>query len=120
MDTKRIVQNSNEAGPIVTWFANLIIGKRVFFLVGIILFTVFFLYQAGTKLTVKTVFPDLLPMNHEYVNLHNKIRDKFGGANQVLIMLQVRDKEDGGQYEDVFNVESLSIVKSITHDLQWR
>lgn len=98
-------------------FADFIIEKRLIFLSGIIIITAFFLYQAVTKLTIKTNFPDLLPYNHAYVSLHNEIRNKFGGANQVLIMLQVRDKEDGGQYDDIFNVETLTTVKNITEEL---
>jgi hypothetical protein len=98
-------------------FAEIVIEKRIFFLIGIILITLFFLYQAIFKLEIKTIYNDLLPKNHEYVNLHNEIRNKFGGANQVLIMLQMRDKEDGGKYEDVFNYETLETVKNITDDL---
>ncbi len=98
-------------------FADIIIEKRLIFLSVILAITAFFLYQALTKLTVKTIFPDLLPRNHAYVQLHDEIRNKFGGANQVLIMVQVRDKEDGGKYEDIFNTETLNIVKGITEDL---
>ncbi len=98
-------------------FADIVIEKRLFFLTGIILITLFFLYQAVFKLEIKTIFNDLLPKNHEYVNLHNEIRDKFGGANQILIMLQMRDKEDGGKYDDVFNYETLETVKNISEDL---
>ncbi|MCP4713988.1 MAG: MMPL family transporter [Deltaproteobacteria bacterium] len=98
-------------------FAELIIDKRLPILVGIILLTGFFLYMAVTRLTVKTVFHDLLPQNHAYVNVHNEIRNTFGGANQAYIMVQVRDREDGGKYDDVFNYETLGIVKNITVDL---
>lgn len=98
-------------------FADIVIEKRLLFLLGIILITLFFLYQAVFKLEIKTIFNDLLPRNHEYVNLHNEIRNKFGGANQVLIMLQMRDKEDGGKYDNVFNFETLETVKNITDDL---
>jgi hypothetical protein len=98
-------------------FADIIIKKRLFFLIAIIFVTLFFLYQAATKLTVKTIFVDLLPKNHAYVNLHNEIRDSFGGANQAYIMVQIRDKEDGGKYDDVFNYETLNIVSDITEDL---
>ena len=97
--------------------ANFIIDNRLVVLICIILMTMFFLYEAVTNLTVKTIFSDLLPQNHEYINLHNEIRNTFGGANQVYIMVQVRDKEDGGQYNDVFNYETLNIVRSISKDL---
>jgi len=98
-------------------FADLVIEKRLIFLAVIMLITVFFLYQTLTKLTVKTVFSDLLPKNHAYVNVHNEIRDVFGGANQAYIMVQVRDKKDGGQYEDIFNTETLNKVRNISLDL---
>lgn len=98
-------------------FADFIIEKRLLWLSIILLLTVFFLYQAVSKLTVKTIFADLLPRNHAYIKLHDEIRNLFGGANQVYIMVQVRDQEDGGKYEDIFNYETLSIVKGITLDL---
>ncbi|MCP4717513.1 MAG: MMPL family transporter, partial [Deltaproteobacteria bacterium] len=97
-------------------FAEIIIEKRIYFLIVIILLTAFFLYAAVTGLTVKTVFDDMVPTNHAYTRLHREIRNTFGGANQVLIMVQVRDKEDGGAHEDIFNHKTLSIVKAITDD----
>jgi len=98
-------------------FANFIIGKRLPILLVIVGITVFFAYQAYSHLTVKTIFPDLLPSNHAYTKLHTEIQNKFGGANQVLIMLQVRDAEDGGEYEDIFNFETLHMIKDITEEL---
>jgi predicted RND superfamily exporter protein len=97
--------------------ANFIIDNRLAVLSVLILMTIFFLYEAVTNLTVKTVFSDLLPQNHEYVKLHNEIRSTFGGGNQVYIMVQVRGREDGGKYDDVFNSETLNIIRSITRDL---
>ena len=32
-------------------------------------------------------------------------------------MLQVRDREDGGKYDDIFNFETLNKVKAITEKL---
>ncbi len=98
-------------------FAEFIIEKRVFILIAIILVTLFFFSQIVTKLTVKTIFVDLLPKNHAYVNLHNEIRDTFGGANQVYIMLQVRKRTDGGSYDDIFNYETLNKIRGIHLDL---
>ncbi len=97
-------------------FAEIIIEKRLIILIAIMLLTAFFLYQAVTRLTVKTVFSDLLPRNHAYIKLHDEVRNTFGGANQVLIMIQVRDRKDGGSYDDIFNYETLSRVKAITMD----
>ncbi|MCP4625301.1 MAG: RND transporter, partial [bacterium] len=97
-------------------FAHFIIEKRVIILAAILLVTAFFLYMAVTRLTVKTLFADLLPKNHAYIKLHHEIRNTFGGANQVLIMVQMRDRADGGAYDDIFNHETLSKVKQITVD----
>lgn len=98
-------------------FADFIIEKRLPILLVIIGITIFFLYQAIAHLTVKTIYPDLLPRNHAYTKLHEQIESKFGGSNQVLIMLQVRDPEDGGKYKDIFNVETLTKLKAITEKL---
>ena len=43
--------------------------------------------------------------------IHNEIRDTFGGANQVIIMVQVRDG-------DIFNPKTLSKVKEISERLE--
>ncbi len=98
-------------------FANLIIEKRNLFLLIILGVTLFFGYQA-TKLEVGTVFVDLLPKNHEYIDVHNEVRNVFGGANQVLVMVQVKDTEKGGKYKDIFNPDTLSKVKFITDELK--
>ncbi|MEI6127492.1 MAG: hypothetical protein WCQ99_13175, partial [Pseudomonadota bacterium] len=96
---------------------DIIIDNRLYFVIAMIILTIFFLYMSLTRMTVKTIFSDLLPKNHSYINLHNEVRNKFGGANEVYIMLQVRDKEDGGQYTDIFNAETLTIVKNIEDEL---
>jgi uncharacterized protein len=93
--------------------AEYIINNRFIFLTGTALLTLFFLYHALAGLTIRTVYSDLLPTNHAYVHLHNEIRDRFGGANQIVILVQVRDVADGGAYEDIFNHETLSTVKAI-------
>ena len=65
----------------------------------------------GFKAEVYTSFNDLLPQNHPFIKVHNMIRDIFGGANQVLIMVQVRDG-------DIFNTKTLEKVKWITQELE--
>jgi hypothetical protein len=93
--------------------ADHVIEKRNIYLAIAIIVTLFFAWQCR-KLSVKTVFADLLPQKHPYIKLHNEIRNKFGGANQILIMLGVRTT---GKYQDIFNVETLTKVKGITEDL---
>lgn len=97
--------------------ADLIIEKRWYFLAVIILITGFFGYHAS-HMKVQTLFSDLLPQNHEYINVHNEVRNVFGGANQVLVMVQVKDPEKGGKYKDIFNTDTLTRVKYITDELR--
>lgn len=98
-------------------FAGFIIEKRNYLLAAIVLITIFFAYQTS-KLNVKTIFPDLLPQGHEYIDVHNEVRNIFGGANQVLIMVQVKRPEKGGKYNNIFNPDTLSKVKFITDELR--
>ncbi|MCU0963190.1 MAG: MMPL family transporter [Pirellulaceae bacterium] len=36
-------------------------------------------------------FADLLPQQHPYIQLHNEIRDTFGGANNIIVALTVEE-----------------------------
>jgi len=75
-----------------------------------LLITLFFCFQL-LNLKVKTDFNELLPQNHPYIKVHNEIRKSFGGANQVLLMLQVRKG-------DIFNQKTLEKVKYISERLR--
>jgi hypothetical protein len=94
-------------------FADHVIEKRNIYLALAIIITIFFCWQCR-KLSVKTVFADLLPQKHPYIQLHNEIRNMFGGANQVLIMVGVKP---AGKYKDIFNTETLTKIRNITEDL---
>jgi predicted RND superfamily exporter protein len=91
-------------------FAEFIIEQRLIFLIITGLITAFFLYECS-KLSVRTCFDDLLPQKHPFIKVHNKVRNIFGGANQVIIMVQVRKG-------DIFNRETLEKVKWITRELE--
>ncbi|MCK5421576.1 MAG: hypothetical protein KAJ08_05405, partial [Deltaproteobacteria bacterium] len=71
-------------------FADLIIEKRLWFITAISLITLFFIFLLK-DLKVYTKFADLLPQKHEYIKTHNSIRSRFGGANTVNMVLQVRE-----------------------------
>jgi hypothetical protein len=60
---------------------------------------------------VRTVFSNLLPQTHSYVQVHERFKETFGGSNMVSIMLEV---EEG----DVFQLPVLERVHKITRDLQ--
>jgi predicted RND superfamily exporter protein len=89
--------------------SDFIIGKRMIILSVISLITIFFIYRTS-KIEVYTKFADLLPQGHEYIKVHNKIRAKFGGANTVNMLLQVREGE-------IFNTTTLQKIKDITEEL---
>jgi predicted RND superfamily exporter protein len=55
-------------------------------------------------------FADLLPQQHPYIQLHNRIRDTFGGANNVILAVEV---EDG----TIFSNETLQRIHRLTQDV---
>ncbi len=91
-------------------FSELIVRHRVSILILIGLITAFFLYEC-THLTLKADFNSLLPQKHPFIKVHNMIRNIFGGANQVLIMVQVRKG-------DIFNQKTLEKVQWITREAE--
>ncbi len=91
-------------------FAELVIRRRLLILGFALLLTLFFAYQI-LHLKIYTSFEDLLPQNHPYVKLHNKFNKLFGGANQVLIVVQVKEG-------DIFNFKTLKKIKYITEELE--
>ena len=91
-------------------FAQGVDRYRVAILIVILLITAFFAYQLK-NLQVYTSFEDLLPQDHPFIKVHNDIRKNFGGANQLLIMVQVRKG-------DIFNKETLGKVQDISKRLR--
>lgn len=65
----------------------------------------------AAQIEVKTVFSDLLPKSHPYVQINDRFKHTFGGSNLVSIMVEV---EDG----DIFTLPTLAKVQKITRDLQ--
>ncbi|HEY5719332.1 MAG TPA: MMPL family transporter, partial [Gammaproteobacteria bacterium] len=52
-------------------------------------------------------FADLLPQEHPYIQLHNEIRNTFGGANNIIVGIEV---EQG----DLFTNETLALIHRVT------
>ncbi|HSE89808.1 MAG TPA: MMPL family transporter [Candidatus Binatia bacterium] len=86
--------------------ATLIVQKRAAILGIIILLTLFFSYYA-LKIEMYTAFSDLLPRDHPYIRVHNEFWKTFGGANVVLISVEVADG-------DIFDPAVLGKVKRLT------
>lgn len=96
-------------GRIDRIFAGLI-RNRVLVIVAILAATIVMGILAS-RIEVKSVFSDLLPTNHPYVQVNQRFKSTFGGSNMVSIMLET---EKG----DIFNVPFLRKVQDVTKGLQ--
>lgn len=75
----------------------------------ILLITVYFAFQVpGVRII--SDYADLLPQEHTYIQTHNIIRDTFGGANNVIIAVKVKD-------ETIFTNETLARIHRITQEV---
>lgn len=62
------------------------------------------------RLRIYTDFADLLPKDHGYIQVYNRIKDSFGGANAIVMAVQV----DQGS---IFNNETLKLVHEATQGI---
>jgi predicted RND superfamily exporter protein len=76
------------------------------FLSAILVATLFFASRIP-YLEMYSNFADLLPQEHPYIQLHNDVKDTFGGANNVVVALSV---EEG----DIFNSDTLARIHRLT------
>ena len=86
--------------------AEFIVRRRLPILLVIAGLTLFFGYHAS-RVEMYTVFSDLLPKNHPYIDVHNEFRKIFGGANLILLSVEVKEG-------DIFNNETLQKIKRLT------
>jgi predicted RND superfamily exporter protein len=73
---------------------------------GILLLTVFFAMQIPA-VKMYSNFSDQLPQSHSYIQLHNEIKDNFGGANVIIVGVEALDG-------DVFTNETLRLIYEVT------
>lgn len=76
------------------------------FLSAILLATLFFASRIP-YLEMYSNFADLLPQEHPYIQLHNEVKDTFGGANNVVMSISV---EEG----TIFNSDTLARIHRLT------
>jgi predicted RND superfamily exporter protein len=74
---------------------------------GIILAFTLFFAAALPKLRIYSDFADLLPQKHPYIQTYNRIKENFGGANLVVMAIEV----DEGT---IFNPETLRLIHETT------
>ncbi len=88
---------------------NLVFAAPKAILGAILLVTVFFAFQIP-GLKIFSEFSDLLPQKHPYIQLHNQIRDTFGGASQIVVSVEV----DSGT---IFTNKTLAVIHKLTQDV---
>ena len=63
--------------------------------------------MALPSLRVFTDFADLLPQNHSYIKVYNRLKENFGGANMIVMSVEV----DKGT---IFNDDTLKLIHEAT------
>lgn len=96
----------SSTGLILQKVDRLVFSKPKLTLASILLVTLFFAMQIkGVQLV--SDFSDLLPQQHPYIQLHNEISDTFGGANNIIVAVEV----DEGT---IFSNETLALIYKLT------
>lgn len=65
---------------------------------------------SATRLQVTAGFSKMIPMNHEFMQTFKDYQSDFGGANNVLVAIKVKQG-------DIYNAEVLQTVKAITEEV---
>lgn len=78
--------------------------KKILSVVALI--TLFFAYQIPS-VKMYSDFADLLPQEHPYIELHNEIKESFGGANVIIVGVEATNG-------DIFSNEALATIHRIT------
>lgn len=79
-------------------------------LIGIFAMTLLFATQVP-RLQILTDFNDLLPQQHPYIQTYNRIKENFGGANQVVMAIEAPEGQD------IFNDRTLALVHEATQGI---
>jgi len=72
------------------WLGDKLIEHRLPILTLVLIATGLFAYWSF-QLKLVTSFGDLLPQNHPYIKIHNRFSGTFGGANNIMVMLEVEE-----------------------------
>jgi len=91
------------------WLGDKLIDYRHPVSIVVILVTALFAYW-GFQLSLVTSFGDLLPQDHPYIKIHNRYSGTFGGANNINVMIQVKEG-------NIFTVETLNKIWKMTEGL---
>ncbi len=91
------------------WLGDKLIEWRNPVMIVVLAVTGMFAYWS-MQLQLVTSFGDLLPQTHEFVKVHNKYSGTFGGANNIVVMLQVKDGT-------IFTKETLTKIFKMTEGM---
>ncbi|HYB97837.1 MAG TPA: MMPL family transporter [Candidatus Limnocylindrales bacterium] len=91
------------------WLGDKLIDYRHPVSILVLIITGLFAYWSF-QLQLVTSFGELLPQTHPYVQIHNKYSKDFGGANNIVMMMEV---EEG----HLFNVENLAQIYLMTEEI---
>jgi uncharacterized protein len=100
------------------WLGDQLITYRNPVMIVVLLVTGLFAYWSF-QLQLVTSFGDLLPQTHEFVKIHNKYSGTFGGANNIVAMMEVKEgtiftKENLGR---IFHMtEGMDTVYGVNHN----
>jgi len=80
-------------------------------ILAIIVVTTLIFAFLSFKIEMYTAFADLLPKDHPYIRVHERYWKIFGGANVVMLSVEVTDG-------DIFNVPVLEKIKKLTEMIE--
>jgi predicted RND superfamily exporter protein len=80
-------------------------------ILAIIVVTTLIFAYLSFKIEMYTAFADLLPKDHPYIRVHERYWKIFGGANVVMLSVEVTDG-------DIFNVPVLEKIKKLTEMIE--
>jgi hypothetical protein len=103
MSTEDISEQDKKA---LYWLGERLIDYRHPIMVLVLLVTGLFAYWSF-QLKLETSFGDLLPQSHPFVQIHNRFANTFGGANNIQLMVEVREGH-------IFTVPTLARIYKIT------
>lgn len=102
-------KRSAEAHKATHWlhcFEEVVFNSPKVILSLILMATLFFAAQIPS-VKIYSDFADLLPQTHPYIELHNEIKESFGGANVIIVGVEFTE-------HDIFNNEALARIHRIT------
>jgi predicted RND superfamily exporter protein len=108
-DAKTDFEKEQQQKKALYWLGEKLIDYRHPVMIVVLILTGYFAW-CSFQLKLETSFGDLLPQTHPFVQIHNKYAGTFGGANNIQLMVEVKDG-------DIFNVPTLVRIYKITEEL---